>query len=271
MSSSNHSKSKRPAEAFRTSLINIAYRDLGLDIFRYKIVDDDDLGPRISSGSLTYIKKQRQANGSDNNSTTTTTTLTLSIFLNLISLLSSLSLSTYHERFVQPFLKSSESYYAQEAESLLLQNAEGTLSMGAYLRRVEQRLEEEGSRAELITSAAAPTASSSATPHHSSSSSSNHTASGKTDSGLKGRILRIVEQHLVAQQTEDILDGLSSILENLDDATRLYNLLSRVDALPELKKSLQALVQVRSALSNARISDSQLADYSVSYRPKAMS
>lgn len=172
---------------------------------------------------LAYIRKQRSNSGANG--------ITLTTFLNLITLLSSLDVSTYCERFENPFLAASNQYFAQEAEALLIKNAEGSLSIGGYLAQVDQRLAEEGARADLILSSA------------SSSVSESKTAE---NGDLKEKVLRIVEQQMVAQQTEDILDGLPSMFDNLDDMSRLYTLLGRVDALAQLKKSLQALVQVES-------------------------
>lgn len=189
-----------------------ACRDLGLDIFRYKIVDDDDLSQRFPAGLLSYIRKQRDGSGS--------ASLSLSVFHNIISTLSSLSSSSYDEHFVLPFLEASTSYYAQEAEHMLLKNAEGALSMGDYPKQVERRLTEEGERADAITSAAAVGGAAGSAPG---------------PKGLKARILRIVEKQLVAEQTDDIVDGVSTVLRDTDDAGRLYSLFARVNALPQLK------------------------------------
>lgn len=190
-------------------------RDLGLNIFRIKIAEDHFIGAQTTKGLLSYIQRQRCPSSS------TTTDSPLSVFLNVLTLLSSLSTSTYHDLFLDVFLTSSKTFYASQAESMLLQHTQGFCSIGTYLQHVQSRLNEEAHRAELI-----------------------HSSVGGDAAALKSQMLRIVESQLVAKQTHRILLRLDDVIEDLEDAERLYALLSRVSEVPALQKSLRNLIEV---------------------------
>lgn len=153
----------------------------------------------------------------------------------LVSLLQALSEQTHQAIFVAPFLAASKPYYNLEGARLA-----GEMDSSDYLKRIMHRLAEEGERCDLILG-----------------------------SSLKGSILRVVLDEMVAVHVEAIVEkstllspfhllafhllirsvipsGLGSMIaeDRKDDLSTVYSLLARISALPILKKAFLEYIKV---------------------------
>ncbi|KER25220.1 cullin family protein [Opisthorchis viverrini] len=117
------------------------------------------------------------------------------------------SLSVYLEDFEQPFLEQSRDFYRAESESFLSENTSAIL----YIKKVEQRIEEEIRRA-----------------HH------------YLDPSTKPKIVAVLEEELISRHMETIVgmenSGLTHMLthDRFEDIAAMYNVLSRVEEGPKI-------------------------------------
>ncbi|CAL8081710.1 unnamed protein product [Calicophoron daubneyi] len=117
------------------------------------------------------------------------------------------SLRVYLEDFEQAFLEQSREFYRTESESFLAENTSASL----YIKKVEQRIEEEIKRA-----------------HH------------YLDPSTEPKIVAVLVEELISRHMETIVgmenSGLTFMLthDRFDDIAAMYNLLSRVDEGPKI-------------------------------------
>jgi len=193
------------------------FRDLGLDIFRHKVVDEDSIASSITVSLLSFIKQERQGEQ-----------ISRSTLSSILSLLSALSPTCSSTLFVTPFLAASTEFYKAEAERLINKESSSYLTPSAYLKHVVRRLEEEGERGEVAL------------------------ALSGFGRDLKSSLLRVVETEMVVQHTADILLGLKGFADDFNanfaavesDLSRLYSLFSRVGQSSLLNAAWQNYVEV---------------------------
>lgn len=135
----------------------------------------------------------------------------------MVSLLSSISSTTYVSTFIQPFLDSSRTFFATEGNAQIQQ-----LSPAAYLQATETRLQAEGERCLAVLDPSSTYA-------------------------IRASITRVLEETLIASHVSDLLpaaldDGLAST-SSRQDLARLYSLLARVNALDKLRISFAANIE----------------------------
>lgn len=154
-------------------------------------------------------------------------------------MLTTVSKISHTNRFVNPFLESSKTFYQAEGERLLgdlpgsgtAGKVEATLDTSAvdtngqempiwdYLSHVKKRLSEEAVRCDTVVG-----------------------------QDVKGGILRVIEETLVGLHVTVIVKrGLPPMFEGrrVDDLAVMYGLLARVSALPTLKKEFGEYLKVR--------------------------
>lgn len=155
------------------------YRDLGLDIFRHSVVENEQVSARITSSFIAIINRERQANilfpqatQADSSVRRNGDVVARRLLRSLVGLLQTLSSQSHSSLFVTPFLASSRKYYHNEGVRLA-----ATLEPSTYLRKIDQRLEEEGERCDAVLGAA-----------------------------LKGIILRVVLEEMVLGHVEAIVE-----------------------------------------------------------------
>ncbi|KAK9900398.1 Cullin-domain-containing protein [Cystobasidium minutum MCA 4210] len=191
--------------------------DMGLDIFRHRIVENDEIGAGITRETIALINKERDGGA-----------VSQSLLSGVITMLTAVSSVSHTNIFVNPFLSSSSTYYQLEGQRLLGVAADGAsdaeaplgietapLSGGQmpiwdYLAHVKKRLSEEAVRCDTVIG-----------------------------QDVKGRILRVIEETLVGQHVAVIIQrGLPPMFEEgrIADLASMYALLARVSALPLLKK-----------------------------------
>ncbi|THD19632.1 putative e3 ubiquitin ligase cullin 2 component [Fasciola hepatica] len=117
------------------------------------------------------------------------------------------SLRVYLEDFEQPFLEQSREFYRAESENFLTENTSASL----YIKKVEQRIEEEIKRA-----------------HH------------YLDPSTEAKIVSVLEEELVSRHMETIVgmenSGLTYLLtqDRFDDIAAMYNVLCRAEEGPKI-------------------------------------
>ncbi|KAF7256543.1 hypothetical protein EG68_06593 [Paragonimus skrjabini miyazakii] len=117
------------------------------------------------------------------------------------------SLSVYLEDFELVFLEQSREFYRAESEAFLAENTSAIL----YIKKVEQRIEEEIKRA-----------------HH------------YLDPSTEAKIVAVLEDQLISRHMETIVgmenSGLTHMLthDRFEDIAAMYNVLSRVDEGPKI-------------------------------------
>ncbi|KAL8293161.1 hypothetical protein RQP46_000855 [Phenoliferia psychrophenolica] len=108
--------------------------DLGLDSFRHSVIEDEQVGGRVTSALIAVIKRERDGD-----------IISRPLVRSLILLLRALSVQSHSSLFVTPFLAASRQYFKEEGNRLAAE-----LDASAYLRRVEFRLTSEGARCEAV-------------------------------------------------------------------------------------------------------------------------
>ena len=109
--------------------------------------------------------------------------------------------TVYEEDFEKHFLQQSAEFYRVESQKFLAEN-----SASVYIRKVEQRINEEAERAR----------------HY-------------LDASTESVIVKVVEQELISRHMKNIVEmehsGVLHMLENqkIDDLARMYKLFSRVE------------------------------------------
>lgn len=117
------------------------------------------------------------------------------------------SLRVYLEDFEQPFLEQSREFYRAESENFLAENTSASL----YIKKVEQRIEEEIKRA-----------------HH------------YLDPSTEAKIVAVLEEELVSRHMETIVgmenSGLTYLLtqDRFDDIAAMYSVLCRAEEGPKI-------------------------------------
>lgn len=212
----------------RPSLLSIW--DLGLDIFRSSVVEGADLAERIASTILLFIDRERCAISADRSDVDSRGLLApRPLVTSVVALLRSLSASAFVEVLERPFLSASRDFFAAEGNERVRALASSTSqsSTADYLRHIDGRLVEESQRVEAVMG---------------------------DDAGLKGQILRVVEDNLIrAHVGELLMGGLEPMLvatasddgRARDDLATFYRLFARVGALPGLKSEFSTWVKVR--------------------------
>eukprot|EP01100_Stratorugosa_tubuloviscum_P004615 TRINITY_DN215_c0_g5_i1.p1 TRINITY_DN215_c0_g5~~TRINITY_DN215_c0_g5_i1.p1 ORF type:complete len:775 (-),score=366.16 TRINITY_DN215_c0_g5_i1:24-2348(-) len=139
---------------------------------------------------------QRERNGETINSTLITTIINSLIVLGSNDFTGTATLAVYSKFFEQRFFESTSEYYAQESAKFISEN-----SVTDYLRKVEQRLEEEDQR-----------------------------CTNYLHSDTRGRLIKICEETMISKHKETIHPEFKRLLEEEknEDAKRLFLLLNRV-------------------------------------------
>ncbi|CAH8288690.1 unnamed protein product [Schistosoma bovis] len=124
------------------------------------------------------------------------------------------SLCVYLEDFEQPFLEQSREFYRTESENFLAENTSASL----YIKKVEQRIEEEVRRAH----------------HH-------------LDPSTEPKIVIVLEEELISRHMETIVgmedSGLTYMLthDHFTDIAAMYGVLSRVEEGPKIMSNYISL------------------------------
>ncbi|XP_018653890.1 putative cullin [Schistosoma mansoni] len=124
------------------------------------------------------------------------------------------SLRVYLEDFEQPFLEQSREFYRTESENFLAENTSASL----YIKKVEQRIEEEVRRAH----------------HH-------------LDPSTEPKIVVVLEEELISRHMETIVgmedSGLTYMLthDHFSDIAAMYGVLSRVEEGPKIMSNYISL------------------------------
>jgi len=155
----------------------------------------------------------------------------------VVTLLRSLSTSAFVEVLERPFLSASRSFFAAEGAERVgaLALSASQASTADYLRHIDGRLVEESQRVEAVMG---------------------------DDAGLKGQILRVVEDNLIRTHVAELLArGLEPMLvatatddgRAKDDLATMYRLLARVGALSQLRSAFSDWIKVRARCSRMRL------------------
>ncbi|CAD6586280.1 MAG: Cullin-4 [Cyphobasidiales sp. Tagirdzhanova-0007] len=174
-----------------TSLLSLW--DMGLDIFRHRIVEDTQIGSRISREMIKLVNRDRDGQ-----------TVSSTLLTGLISLLTAVSPASHTTVFVTPFLSSSTAYYQLESQKLLSISSPSAaevqedtptakqMEVWDYMTHIKKRLSEEGERCDQVIG-----------------------------QDVKGGVLRVVEE-TQQQRTED-LAILYSLFARVSALTELKN------------------------------------------------
>jgi cullin 1 len=135
------------------------------------------------------------------------------------------NLDVYRNHFEQPFVEASGAYYKTESEKFLAEN-----SVPDYLQKAETRLSEEEARVNMYL----------------------HNSTHRP-------LLEMCETVLIKNHTAILQDEFQNLLDQdkLDDLTRMYNLLHRVqDGLEPLKTKFEAHVRKQGLIAAETVADS---------------
>mmetsp|Transcript_9527 Transcript_9527/g.18629 ORF Transcript_9527/g.18629 Transcript_9527/m.18629 type:complete len:744 (+) Transcript_9527:126-2357(+) len=177
--------------------------EMGLNVFCQNCTRSPRVKDRIKNLLLQLIQQERDGEKVDRNLIRCTTQMLLDM-----------GKVVYAEDFERPFVESSQHYYMVEAQRLIQAS-----STPEYLRRAEQRLNEEADRV---------------------------TACLSTEWGSGSGIRSTVEAELVGKQMEALLvkegSGIVRLLEEdkLEDLRRMFELFSRVSGGPQLIEAAMA-------------------------------
>jgi len=186
--------------------------DLGFELFRSTIIEDELLSEEITSSLLLLIRHERSGHQ-----------ISRSIFTTVLSILHALGSSTFDERFVKPFLADSQRWYSAEGERLA--SSSSTATSASYLKQCQARLEQERSRCQEAMA---------------------------IQPSLLRSCEHAVESGLVREHVDYILNGLSEYIEAAQgtsanqaqiDLQSLYNLLGRVDAIQRLRAAWSSYIE----------------------------
>ncbi|GAA5869095.1 hypothetical protein JCM8547_008696 [Rhodosporidiobolus lusitaniae] len=203
--------------------------DLGLDVFRHSVLSDDGISTRITSSLLHLIQRER-----------TGTLIPRPLLRSLLSLLHTFSPSTYTTLFTSPFYASTSSFYESEGQTLA-----ATLDSSAYLRRVTERLKEEGERCESVVG-----------EEH------------------REKVLGMVEEKMISGHVEAIAEkDTAELCKNnaREDLSTLYVLLSRISKVDVLRRAfLEHLKSSGHSLVLDTSQDAQMVPNLISFRHTAL-
>ncbi|POY71627.1 hypothetical protein BMF94_5320 [Rhodotorula taiwanensis] len=203
--------------------------DLGLDVFRHGVFGDDRVSARASAAILRLVERERNGDLIPRN--------LLRSFLVLIRTFSS---QAHASIFIEPFLRSTRAYYESEGTALAV-----TLDSSAYLKRVAQRLQEEGERSESVVG-----------------------------TELKGQVLRIIEDELVRQHVEAIAERDTAEMCRRDQRPELvamYTLLGRIGKIDVLRRAFLEHIKASGlAIVQDASQDAKMVDNLVELRHRAI-
>lgn len=167
--------------------------NLGLILFRDHVVRYGLIRDQIRVTLLDFVMKERNGELIDRLAVKSTCHMLIHLGIE--------SRSVYEEDFEKHFLQQSAAFYKIESQKFLEEN-----SASVYIRKVEQRINEEAERA----------------CHY-------------LDASTEKIIVKVVEQELISQHMKTIVEmehsGVVHMLENqkIDDLKTMYKLFSRVD------------------------------------------
>ncbi|GAA6062544.1 hypothetical protein JCM10212_004310 [Sporobolomyces blumeae] len=169
--------------------------DLGLDVFRHSVLSDEQISNRVTSSLLSLIEMERNGDF-----------VSRPLIRTFLVLLRTFSVQSHTSLFVEPFVASSRSFFAKEGNSLIVE-----LDSAAYLKRVTQRLKDEGERCDSVVG-----------------------------SELKGSILRVVEDEMIRGHVEAIAEKDTAEMcekDEKENLATLYSHLRRVGEVETLRKA----------------------------------
>ncbi|XP_046910936.2 cullin 3 isoform X1 [Dermatophagoides farinae] len=167
--------------------------NLGLILFRDNVVRYGPIRDQIRETLLDLVMKERNGELIDR--------LAVKNTCNMLIHLGISHRTVYEEDFEKHFLQQSAEFYKVESQKFLAEN-----SASVYIRKVEQRINEEAERAR----------------HY-------------LDASTESVIVKVVEQELISRHMKNIVEmehsGVVHMLENqkVEDLARMYKLFSRVD------------------------------------------
>ncbi|GAA5868593.1 hypothetical protein JCM1840_005500 [Sporobolomyces johnsonii] len=203
--------------------------DLGLDVFRHSVLSDEQVSSRITTSLLHLIEMERNGD-----------LVSRPLLRSFLLLLRTFSPHSYSTLFADPFLAASRTYYQAEGLSLSV-----TLDSAAYLKRVVQRLREEGERCDLVVGIE-----------------------------LKGGVLRVVEDEMIKGHVEAIAEKDTAEMcakDSKEDLAELYVLLARIGKVDVLRKAfLEHLKAAGLALVSDKSQDDKMVVNLISFRKTAL-
>ncbi|KAH9415108.1 Cullin-3 [Dermatophagoides pteronyssinus] len=167
--------------------------NLGLILFRDNVVRHGPIRDQIRETLLDLVMKERNGELIDRLAVKNTCNMLIHLGLS--------QRTVYEEDFEKHFLQQSAEFYRVESQKFLAEN-----SASVYIRKVEQRINEEAERAR----------------HY-------------LDASTESVIVKVVEQELISRHMKNIVEmehsGVLHMLENqkIDDLARMYKLFSRVE------------------------------------------
>ncbi|BGP34146.1 hypothetical protein JCM10296v2_005961 [Rhodotorula toruloides] len=216
----------------RTYVLNsaglLSIWDLGLDLFQHSVLADEGIAQRVTSCLLHLVEQERNGN-----------IVSRSLLRSFLLLLRTFSQQSYTTLFSTPFLASTRTFYNAQGLSLST-----TVDPSTYLKRVVERLHEEGERCDAVLG-----------------------------SELKGGVLRIVEEEMIKGHVESIAEKDTSDMcanDAREDLTTLYALLGRISKIPELRKAfLEYLKSAGLAVVMDASQDANMVDNLIAFRKRA--
>ncbi|RKO91623.1 Cullin [Blyttiomyces helicus] len=202
------------------------YEIFTLSLVSWRIHLFEHLDKKVMSALLKLIERQR-------NGETIDTGLIKSVVESFVSLglddndSSKTTLDIYKKHFEDPFVAATEEYYKLESERFISEN-----SITDYMKKAEQRLEEEDKRVALYL----------------------HESTAKA-------LTTVCDTVLIQQHTAPIQDEFQSLLDQdkIDDLRRMWTLLNRVkDALEKLRKIFETHVRKEGASAIEKVAESAL-------------
>ncbi|GAA6031535.1 hypothetical protein JCM8097_006505 [Rhodosporidiobolus ruineniae] len=203
--------------------------DLGLDIFRHSVLSDETISSRVTTSILHLIERERNGD-----------VVPRQLLRSLLVLLRTFSPQTHSTLFSDPFLSSTRTFYHAEGTALAT-----SLDSSAYLKRVTERLHEEGERCEAVVGAE-----------------------------LKPVVLEVLEEELIKGHVEAIAEKDTGEMCKNDarqDLSTLYVLLGRVHRVDVLRKAfLEHLKAAGLALVQDKSQDDKMVVNLISFRKSAL-
>ncbi|KAG4304980.1 hypothetical protein PORY_001655 [Pneumocystis oryctolagi] len=199
------------------------YNVYTLALVRWKLDMFDDIHEKVTETLLKTIERQR-------NGELVNTSLLKNVIDSYISLgfdekdSSKLVLDVYNNFFEKPFITSTEIYYKAEAEKYISEN-----SITDYMKKVEERLQEEKTRIQLYL----------------------HPNTTKALMGICDYVFIQNHSELLQSEFQNILDS-----NRQEDMTRIYTLLSRIsNGINPLKIKFEAHICKEGLLAIEKIVD----------------
>ncbi|GAA5826653.1 hypothetical protein JCM5353_005003 [Sporobolomyces roseus] len=169
--------------------------DLGLDVFRHSVLSDEQVASTVTSSLLALMEMERNGDF-----------ISRPLLRSFLTLLRTVSTHSHSSLFVDPFISSTRKYYSKEGNSLVVE-----LEPPAYLKRIVERLKEEGERCDSVVG-----------------------------SELKGSVLRVVEDEMIRGHVEGIAEKDTAEMcakDQKENLSNLYSLLGRIGQVEVLRKA----------------------------------